>query len=530
MKTAVTYARFSSARQHETSIEAQRDAMAKWCSQRGVQIVQEYADRAASGTKTEGRDDFLQMLADLKRRRVDYVLVHKYDRFARNENDQYFYMAMIEQRGAKLVAVAQEFGDGPEARFMLGVITAYNAFYSANLGNEVKKGRAIIIQQGKHPGGPIPLGYVSDGNGSYMIDDFEAYYMRRLFRAVINRRESTQAIIAEMNDVGIHGRRGGDVSYDTVARLLRNPIYAGVYQRHLPNGEIYRIENHHPAIVSMAEFEEVQRIMSQRTNVGRPNKTTFLLTGIAYCGACGSKIYAVNNPQNGKPYSTYFCTHCSGFRRIPAAELEGAAVDYLNALFSPERRAQLADAVASYSRRLTQSAQKRQPSAEREIKKIQREIDALVANLATGALDADTVAVVGQQISTRRARIKVLQESVTPPAPVNAPDVAEYFAGVSSLSLDMDRKVLRQIMHRYIARVIVHTTEIEFQSTFEDWFAEQKKKLQIPTNGPTNAVIYTISFLHRAPGGGRGASTRIVPKILISMDKMHKVKRHPGKR
>lgn len=166
MKTAVTYARFSSARQHETSIEAQRDAMAKWCAQRSVRIVQEYADRAASGTKTEGRDDFLQMLADLKQRRVDYVLVHKYDRFARNENDQYFYMAMIEQRGAKLVAVAQEFGDGPEARFMLGVITAYNAFYSANLGNEVKKGRAIVIQQGKHPGGPIPLGYVSDGNGS----------------------------------------------------------------------------------------------------------------------------------------------------------------------------------------------------------------------------------------------------------------------------------------------------------------------------------------------------------------------------
>lgn len=89
LKTAVTYARFSSARQHETSIEAQRDAMAKWCAQRSVRIVQEYADRAASGTKTEGRDDFLQMLADLKQRRVDYVLVHKYDRFARNENDQY---------------------------------------------------------------------------------------------------------------------------------------------------------------------------------------------------------------------------------------------------------------------------------------------------------------------------------------------------------------------------------------------------------------------------------------------------------
>ena len=76
MKTAVTYARFSCANQHESSIEAQRDAMARWCASRNVQIVKEYADRAASGTKVSGRDDFLQMLADLKTRRVDYVLVH----------------------------------------------------------------------------------------------------------------------------------------------------------------------------------------------------------------------------------------------------------------------------------------------------------------------------------------------------------------------------------------------------------------------------------------------------------------------
>ena len=252
MKTAVTYARFSSANQHETSIEAQRDAMAKWCAARGVEIVAEYADRAASGTSVTHRDQFLQMLSDLKSRRVDYVLVHKYDRFARNQNDQFFYMAMIERRGAKLVAVAQEFGDGPEARFMLGVIAAYNAFYSENLANEVRKGRDIIVRRGKHPGGPIPFGYASDGKGGFVLDEVEAYFVRRMFDATLHKSERMDDILADMRDAGIVGRQGRPPTLDTTNRIRHNIMYAGVFVRSLADGSTVRIEDHHPAIVTMA--------------------------------------------------------------------------------------------------------------------------------------------------------------------------------------------------------------------------------------------------------------------------------------
>ncbi len=513
MKTAVTYARFSSARQHETSIEAQRDAMARWCAQRGVRIVQAYADRAASGTKTEGRDDFLQMLADLKRRRVDYVLVHKYDRFARNENDQYFYMAMIEQRGAKLVAVAQEFGDGPEARFMLGVITAYNAFYSANLSNESKKGKNVIKKHGKHTGGPYPIGYDPDGKGGYVVNEIEAYFVRELYNAVITHRRLDD-VVDEMRDAGLRGRYGGELKTANLARIIRNPVYMGVYQRTLSDGTPIRIENHHEAIVDQKTYEEANRIMDARANAGRNDRKIYPLSGIAYCACCGAKLLAqTTRNKSGREYSSYYCFSCHDLRRIPAQELDGAAVDYLNALFSPERRAELAKAVEDYSKRLISSASSRQPTAAREIKKLQREIDSLAANLATGILSPDMLGMIDQQITTRRERIKILQESIAAPAPVTAADVDSFFADAGTLSLDMDARYLRQVMRKYIKRVTVHSTEIEIVSTFDDWFADKvsssreksddggadRRSVRIASNSCMFDVILTLSFTRRAP-------------------------------
>lgn len=524
MKTAVTYARYSCANQHESSIEAQRDAMAKWCAARGVEIVAEYADRAASGTKVAGRDEFLQMLSDLKTRKVDYVLVHKYDRFARNQNDQYFYMAMIEKRGAKLVAVAQEFGDGPEARFMLGVISAYNAFYSENLANEVRKGRSVVISQGRFPGGMIPFGYESDGKGGLKLVEVEAYFLRRIFDAILYGTERQIDIINEMNDAGIVGRRGHPFTHDRISRLSRNIIYAGVFQMKKPDGTVVRIDNHHEAIITLDEYEEVQRIVKSRSNAGRANATIFLLTGITYCGACGAKIYAAKNPSKFNPdYCNYFCTECKGFRRIPTKELELDAIEYYNEFISPENQARITNAAQSCISRLTASANRRRPATEREIQKLQREVDSLVANMASGILDAQTLSLIGDQISSRRAKIEILKESITPPDPVAIPNVAEYFEGATPVSYDMDKRYLRSTLHKYIARVTVHTTDIEITSTFDEWFASRIKILQNLASVPPEATISTTKIIHRIPSTWTHGCT--FPLILTNMGEMHKGKK-----
>ena len=84
MKLAVVYARYSSEKQNDQSIEGQLDVCQKYAAQNGLEIVDTYIDRAMSGTN-DNRPAYQQMLADCaKPVPWDIILVYAIDRFGRN--------------------------------------------------------------------------------------------------------------------------------------------------------------------------------------------------------------------------------------------------------------------------------------------------------------------------------------------------------------------------------------------------------------------------------------------------------------
>ena len=84
MKTAVIYARYSSERQTEQSIEGQIRECTAFAKRNDILIVNTYIDRAMTGTN-DNRNDFQRMLKDASKQAWDYVLVYKLDRFSRNK-------------------------------------------------------------------------------------------------------------------------------------------------------------------------------------------------------------------------------------------------------------------------------------------------------------------------------------------------------------------------------------------------------------------------------------------------------------
>ena len=83
---AVIYARYSSDKQTEQSIEGQLRVCKEYAERNGYFIVNEYIDRATTGTNDQ-RPAFRQMLNDAARKDFQYILVYKLDRFARNKYD-----------------------------------------------------------------------------------------------------------------------------------------------------------------------------------------------------------------------------------------------------------------------------------------------------------------------------------------------------------------------------------------------------------------------------------------------------------
>lgn len=71
---AVIYARFSSHKQDEQSIEGQLRDCYTFAEREGLEVIGEFIDRAISGT-TDKRPDFQRLIADSNKNLFRYVIV-----------------------------------------------------------------------------------------------------------------------------------------------------------------------------------------------------------------------------------------------------------------------------------------------------------------------------------------------------------------------------------------------------------------------------------------------------------------------
>ncbi len=282
MVTAYAYARFSSENQRTESIDAQLRAIREYCDREGILIVKEYRDEAVSG-RTDQRPQFLQMFRDLDE--VDFVIVHKLDRFARNRADAAFYRAKLKEKGARLVSVSEPIGDSPVGIITEGMLETINEWYSANLAMETRKGMKENILQGKRNGGPPPTGYrIQDQK---LVPGEKAEAIRTAFRMYAAGKSGNEITRATgLNRYSLH-------------HFLKNEVYIGT----LVSGDV-KNENAHEPLIDRDTFRICQeRISRPDRNALNKARRVYLLSGVCVCGSCGRRIYSMNS--KGKGY--YLC-------------------------------------------------------------------------------------------------------------------------------------------------------------------------------------------------------------------------------
>lgn len=126
-KTAVLYARYSSDKQREASIDDQLRVCRDYCKAENIAIVAEYADYALSG-KTDHRPEFRRMIANAPE--SDYVVVYMFDRFSRDRYDSATYKKMLRECGVRVISASEKVEDTPEGGLqegMLELLSEYRA-------------------------------------------------------------------------------------------------------------------------------------------------------------------------------------------------------------------------------------------------------------------------------------------------------------------------------------------------------------------------------------------------------------------
>ncbi len=131
-KVAVIYARYSSERQNEQSIEEQLRVINQFAEKEGYTIIDTYIDRAMTG-RNDDRPSFQKMISDSSNKAFQYVLVYKLDRFSRNRYDSAVYKKKLRDNGVKVVSTTENISDSPEGIILESILEGYSEYYSKEL-------------------------------------------------------------------------------------------------------------------------------------------------------------------------------------------------------------------------------------------------------------------------------------------------------------------------------------------------------------------------------------------------------------
>lgn len=491
---AVIYARFSSDKQTEESIDAQVRACREYAAVHGLQIVDIYTDEAISGkgSKTAARRQYQRLLRDCGKDRFDVILIHKYDRIARNLGEHVNLEARLKEKGVQLIATAQDFGNTNEAKIMRALMWSLSEYYIDNLAQETKKGLRETALKAEHTGGYAPFGYdVVDKR--YIINELEAGYVRKMFDAA-QARSGFVELIDEMDKQGIRGKRGKPIKYPQIYEILRNEKYTGVYlyspteaearadRRQKPDA--IRIENAMPAIVSKTQFEEVQKIMDGRKQTGR--KSDYLCSGLVYCH-CGAKMYGMTSKRKGHEYRYFTCSAKCGAPVAHMDDVDDAAIRYLTELLSGENQLQIADALRQYQAGAGSRMTEFKQALKKRIQEKQAQYDALMQNLASGTLPAEVVADIGERMQDIKAEIAAL-EATEPPKDFTVDTIHNWLKSIKEAPDT-------EAVHLLIERIDVRPPEEDKEKTAFN--IQSTLKTVLRKNGTLHQKRYFAFFCYR---------------------------------
>lgn len=392
---AAVYARYSSRKQGEQSIEGQLSEAYKYAETHGYNIIHEYIDRAKSG-RTDNREAFQEMLRDTAKGTFSTIILWKLDRFGRNREEIAANKYRCKKNGVKVVYVAENVPDSPEGVILESVLEGMAEYYSLQLSQNVRRGMHANAEKCQSTGGTTPLGYAVDpATKKFVIDPNTAPTVRRIFDMYAGGTKISE-IVRTLNDSGIRTARGSRFKVDSLYTVLRNVKYTGIYTY---NGDV-RIENGIPAIVDRATFEKVQEML--KVNKRKPSKLwdtfDYILTDKLFCGMCGSKMIGESGTsKNGTKHSYYTCVkkrrdHACKKKAVRQYYIETLVLDRIAAILDDDSLlAFIADNVYSYYVKLqndddmTDALKKRLREVEKAQINILRAIEAGVFNDMTKA-------------------------------------------------------------------------------------------------------------------------------------------------
>src|ERR1700722_3485515 len=167
--------------QEFNSLDAQREAAQAYIKSQaheGWKLIRDhYDDGGYSGGSME-RPAPHKLLADIKERRVDSVVVYQVDRLTRSLADFAKLVELFDEHGVSFVSVTQSFNTTSSmGRLTLNVLLSFAQFEREVTGERIRDKIAASKRKGIWVGGVVPFGYALKDR-KLVVDVAEAEIVR----------------------------------------------------------------------------------------------------------------------------------------------------------------------------------------------------------------------------------------------------------------------------------------------------------------------------------------------------------------
>lgn len=287
--------------------------------------------------KNTYREAFQRLMELVRGHLVDVILVTKLDRISRSVRDFTNMSEEFSQHGVQICSLKENFDTGtPVGRFTMHNMISLAQFEREQIQERIIEKTKWRAEKGMPIGCP-PAGYkmkdkrfVIDPKYSKHISLIDQKYLEFL---------SIDKVVKSLKKQGITTKSGRLYNKPMVARILRNPVYAGFI--------VHRGKKHlglHKAIRDAHVHELIQKNMDLNKKRRRPRKSerkdyTYLVQSLVHCGKCMHvMVPKVSTGRNG-PHPYYVCSEalksagCSCTARyLPAQTVDAAILEFVKTL------------------------------------------------------------------------------------------------------------------------------------------------------------------------------------------------------
>ena len=333
-RMAALYVRVSTEDQAELSPDAQKRLLLEYAKKNNLITCEEFIFcESVSGRHAQKRPEFQKMIAMAKQSShpFDVILVWKFSRFARNQEESIVYKSMLKKDDVEVISISEPLVDGPFGSLIERIIEWMDEYYSIRLSGEVKRGMKEKALRHGYQSTP-PLGYKAVGGGKPFVIDEASYaivsYAMNLYDCE-NMDET--AIARKCNDLGYRTKRGNLFERRSIDRILRNPFYCGTVTW---NG--MEFEGSHEVRISKERFQERQKLIQARMRPAKSRSVSTCrhwLSGLLKCSICGATLAYTGGGKDGYHYFNCW-QYAKGYHRgtssIPVKKAEEAVIEYFD--------------------------------------------------------------------------------------------------------------------------------------------------------------------------------------------------------